>query len=293
MDTNEDAVIMGLVQWGEQQHLVRAMLLTSSLAVPNGPIDILSDYDVILVLTDIHPFHSERGWLEEFGQVLVLYRDPIERNAGSLKSGYVVQFEDGLKIDFSLWEIDILRRIVSSPQPEPELDAGYRILLDKDHLTDGLQPPSFAAFIPKPPTETEFRERVEMFLLDATYVAKFLWRDDVMAAKFLLDNFMKQEHLRPVLEWHIETAHDWSVKPGPYGRRMKKWLRPDLWEDLENTYVGARLEENWAALFKTIALMRKVATEVGGTLGYLYPTEMERKTLDHLHKVKNLTHHPK
>ena len=64
---------------------------------------------------------------------------------GALKSGYVIQFEEGHRIDFSLWEPEILRRIVASPQPDPELDAGYRVLLDKDHLTDGLPPPTYTA----------------------------------------------------------------------------------------------------------------------------------------------------
>ena len=91
-----------------------------------------------------------------------------------------------------------------------------------------------------------------MFFLDTIYVAKFLWRDDSMAAKYILETFVKDEHLRPMLEWHLEIEHGWSVKPGPYGRRLKKWLRPDLWEELESTFTGADLEDNWEALFRTI-----------------------------------------
>ena len=111
-----------------------------------------------------------------------------------------------------------------------------------------------------------------------------------MAAKYLMENFIKDEHLRPMLEWHIELEHNWSVKPGPYGRRMKKSLRPDLWADLEDTYTGAGLEENWDVLDKTIALMHKAASEVGDRLGFPYPEEMERKTVAYLQKIKNLPH---
>lgn len=291
MDNND--TIQQLIRWGEQQSFVRAMLLTSSRAVPNGPVDRLSDYDIILVLTDIHPYHADRAWLAAFGRVLALFRDPIEADEGALKSGYVIQFEDGLKIDFSLWEVDILRRIASSPHPDPELDAGYRVLLDKDHLTDGLPSPTYKSYIPKPPTETEYRERIEMFFLDTCYFAKYLWRDDLMAAKHLMENFIKDEHLRPVLEWHIELEHNWTVKPGPFGRRMKKWLRPDLWADLESTYVGPGLEENWNMLFRVISLMHRTAIEVGERLGYPYPDEIEQKTLAYLHKIKALPHETK
>ena len=280
--------ITRLVQWAEGQPLVRAMLLTSTRAVPNAMGDVLSDYDVILALSDVRPFFEDRTWLEAFGTLLVLYRDPLETEGGYLKSGYVVQFDSGLKIDFTLVETQYFASLHNARQLPAELDAGYRLLLDKDGLAGGLQPPTYRAYIPAPPTETEYLEAIEVGLLDATYVAKYLWRDDLMAAKFVLDNFLKQEHLRPLLEWHYEIDHGWRVKPGPYGRQMKKWLRPDLWVDLESTYTGPGLEENWDALFKTIALLHKAGVEVGSRLGFAYPYEMEHRTLVYIQKVKDL-----
>jgi len=284
----EKQVLEQLINWAEQQPLVRAMLLTSSRAIPQAPSDVFSDYDVILALREIHPFHADRAWLEAFGRVLVLYRDPLLRDRGLEHSAYVTQYENGLKIDFSLWPIELLRHIVADPKLPEELDAGYQVLLDKDHLTQGLQPPTYRAYIPVPPTETDYQDTLESFFLDATYVAKFLWRDDLMAAKHLLDELMKQEHLRPMLEWLVELKHHWSVKPGPYGRRLKRWLRPDLWAELEGTYTGAGLEANWEALFRAIALMRRVATEVGKRMGYVYPQALEQRVVAYLQKVKNL-----
>jgi aminoglycoside 6-adenylyltransferase len=127
-----------------------------------------------------------------------------------------------------------------------------------------------------------------VFFHNLTYVAKFLWRDDLIAAKYVLDNTAKQDDLRPVLEWHLEIEHQWSVKPGPYGRRLKLWLRPDLWAELESTYVGAGIEENWEAMFRTIGLFRKVAIEVGERLGFAYPHDLDRRAVAYLQKVKNL-----
>jgi aminoglycoside 6-adenylyltransferase len=187
-----------------------------------------------------------------------------------------------------LWHVEILQRVVAAPQLPDELDAGYQVLLDKDHLTDGLKPPTYAAYIPRPPTAREYREAIEEFCLDATYVAKFLWRDDLVAAKHILDHSMKQQYLRPVLEWRFEIDHQWSVKPGPYGRRLKQCLRPDLWTELESTYTGAELAANWDALFKTMVLFRKVASEVGERLGYVYPHDLHRRVVTYVEKVKNL-----
>ena len=285
---NENEMIERLIRWAEGQPLVRAMLLTSSRAVPNAPVDVFSDYDVILALLDVQPFYQDRAWLEAFSPVLVVYRDPLTPEAGFLTSAYITQYENGLKIDFTLWPVEILQNIASGVQLPPEFDAGYRVLLDKDHLTGRLKPPTYTAYIPTPPAETEYHEVVEVFFHEATYVAKHLWRGDLMAAKYNLDHAMKLENLRLMLEWRVEIDHQWSVKPGTYGRRLKKWLSPDLWAELENTYTGAGLEENWEAMFRTIALFRKVAIAVGDRLGYVYPHDLDRRTVAYLHKVKNL-----
>src|SRR5690606_33366659 len=174
------------------------------------------------------------------------------------------------------------------PQLPDEFDAGYLVLLDKDGLTAGLQAPTYKAFIPMPPTEADYQEMVEGFFLEPAYVAKHLWRDDMMAAKFILDHIMKQERLRPILEWRAEIDHGWSVKPGPYGRRLKQWLRPDLWAALESTYTGAEPEANWEALFRSIALFRRVAVEVGDLLGYTYPDTLEQRAVASVNRVKRL-----
>jgi aminoglycoside 6-adenylyltransferase len=276
------------VQWGKQRDSVRAMILTSSLTTSKAPVDVLSDYDLILVVTDVHPYFESRAWLGDFGPVLVVYRDPVLLERGHEKFGYVTQYEHGLKIDFTLWPVDLLKQIVADPQLPDEFDAGYQVLLDKDHLTDGLKPPTYTAYIPKPPTEEEYRTRVELFFHNLTYVAKFLWRDDLIAAKYVLDNAAKQEDLRPMLEWRLEIDHQWSVKPGPYGRQLKRWLCPELWAELEGTYVGAGIEENWEAMFRTISLFRKVAIEVGECLGFAYPHDLDRRAVAYLQKVKNL-----
>lgn len=286
--TRTDDVVENLIRWADQQDLVRAVVLTSSRAIPNAPVDLFSDYDVILSLRSIEPFHADRRWLEVFGPILAVYRDPLIDEDGLVRSAYVVQYENGLKIDFNLWPVELLERVAKRDHIIAEFDAGYQVLLDKDGLTIDLKPPTYSAYIPTPPTEAHYFELLEGFFLDTTYVAKFLWRDDVMAAKHILDHSLKQEHLRPMLEWHVEIDQQWSIKFGPYGRRLKQHLRPDLWTELEGTYTGAELEANWDALFRSIDLMRRVATEVGKHLGFTYPQELEHRAVSYLQKVRQL-----
>jgi aminoglycoside 6-adenylyltransferase len=289
MNHQDEATILQMItRWAEAQPLVRAVLLTSTRAVPNGESDILSDYDVILVLSDILPFHHSRDWLEAFGTVLVMFRDPLYPFMGFETSGNIVQFEDGLKIDFTLWPPEVMAAIKSQPELIPELDAGYKVLLDKDGLAAGLLPPTYRAYIPTPPDQAEYHRIIEVFFLDVIYVAKYLWRGDLAAAKFVMECDLMQEHLRPMLEWQIETEHNWSVKPGPHGRRLQTLLRSDLWNELTGIYTGPGLEENWQGLHRTIALMRKASIEVGNSLGYTYPEEIDRRSVAFLAELQNL-----
>jgi aminoglycoside 6-adenylyltransferase len=282
-----DPIIQRLIRWGTEQPAVRAMILTSSLTSPTAPVDLLSDYDVILAVDDVRPFYQSRAWLSDFGPFLVLYRDPLQLSHGLERFAYITQYENGLKIDFTLWTAGILPRVAAEPTLPDELDVGYVLLLDKDNLAQGLKPPSYRAHIPEPPGKEAYLEEIELFFHEATYVAKYLWRDDLVAAKHIFDS-IKVGNLRQMLEWSIEIDRDWSLKPGAYGRYLKRYLRPDLWIQLEATYVGPGLEENWRALFKTVDLFRAVGQEVGASLGYAYPADLDRRATAYLEWVRDL-----
>ena len=111
---------------GRRAGLNPAMLLTSTRAIPSAPVDIFSDYDVILVVKDIRPFFEDRSWLADFGEVLVVYCDPIYSDPGHGIEMFanVIQYADGLKIDFTLWPVELLQKIVQAPALTAELDAG-------------------------------------------------------------------------------------------------------------------------------------------------------------------------
>ena len=283
MKDNHD-VIQQLIRWAEQRDTVRAMLLTSTRAIPNATVDILSDYDVVLIVEDIHPFFEDRSWLEDFGEVLVVYWDPIytDPDYGIEKVANVTQYADGLKIDFTLWPVELLRKIIQAPKLPAGLDAGYRVLIDKDNLTEGMQPPTYRAYIPTPPTEQVYQKTIEDFFSDAPYVAKCLLRDELLPVKWCLDYDMKHIFLRSMLEWHMELDHGWSMPTGALGKGLKKRLPSEIWSQLENTYAGADIAENWEALFRTMTLFRQVAIEVGDTLGYDYPYDLDQRVTAHV-----------
>jgi aminoglycoside 6-adenylyltransferase len=89
---------------------------------------------------------ADRSWLHDFGDVLVVYWDPIHPDSvfGIHQVTYVTQYADGLKIDFTLWPVALFQQIVAAPELPAGLDAGSRVLLDKDHLTATMRPPPAA-----------------------------------------------------------------------------------------------------------------------------------------------------
>ncbi len=285
-------VIRRLVRWADHKDAIRAVLLTSTRARPGAPVDAFSDYDAVLVVEDVRPFFEDRSWLRDFGEVLVAYWDEIEPDPdhGVGQTGNVVQYADGLKIDFRLWPVALLRRIADAPTLTDELDAGYAVLLDKDGLTTWMRPPTYEAHVPDRPDEDAYLTWVNDFFSDAPYVAKFLRRDELFPAKWRLDYEMKHVYLRRMLEWRMERDHGWSEPTDWMGKGLKKRLPPEVWEELEGTYAGAGIAENWEALFRTMALFRRVATEVAEDLGYSYPLDLDERVTAYVRSMKDLDH---
>jgi len=283
----EADIIDRLVQWANSQPLVRALLLESSRASDRAPVDILSDYDVIFVVSEMRPFSHDETWLHDFGKVLVLFRDQGQMY-GLRRYNRLVLYEDGTKIDYIVWPVALLQRVLDKPRLPDVLDVGYRVLVDKDHLAYGLKPPTYTAHIPERPTAKQFQSLVEEFWWETIYVAKNLWRDELIHVKYNLDFVMKYQLLRKLLEWRIEIDHNWSWKPGATGRGLKKLLPSDTWSEFASTYVGEDLNENWDALFKTTGLFRRVAIEVGNALGYSYPYDLDDRVTRYLQDIRDL-----
>lgn len=285
---SEQEIVDHLVCWAELRQDVRAVIWTSSRTSPRASVDQLSDFDIILVVRDIHAYLEDEAWLADFGPILVLYRDPVHMEYGQEWFARITQYENGLKIDFTVWPVEIMPAVLAGSRLPDDLDVGYRVLLDKDGLTTGLKPPTYRAYIPSPPGQAQYTEIIEEFFHEATYAAKYLWRDDLLPAKYTLDFRMKYHLLRRMLEWRMEIDQQWSVRPGAYGRGLKTLSRPDLWAEFEACFAGSRMTDNWAALFRTAALFRKVATEVGEHCGYAYPEGLDRRAVKYLREVRDL-----
>jgi aminoglycoside 6-adenylyltransferase len=285
--TSEAAVLDRLTRWATQHALVRALVLESSRANEQAALDAFSDYDVLLVVSDVRPFVDDDTWLGDFGPPLVTFRDT--KQVGGLETyARLVLYADHTKIDYLIWPVSLAQRVVEHQALPDVLDWGYRALLDKDGLTTGLPAPTRTAHIPSRPTKREYHALVEEFWWETIYVAKNLWRDELLHAKYNLDVVMRHESLLQLLEWRVEVDREWAWKPGIVGRGLKRLLTPETWRKLETTWVGAGLNENWDALFAMTELFRRIAEEVGSALGYVYPHELDQRVSAYLQAVRRL-----
>ena len=287
MDSPEEEVLGRLVRWANGEPLVRALILTSSRANPNARPDALSDYDIIVVASDVGHFSSDDSWPRAYGALLVRCRNSYPC-CGVQVPTCLVLYEDGTKIDYSLFSTQLLATAVREPRLPGVLDVGYRVLVDKDNLTVDLKRPTYSAYVPEKPNQAEFQSLVEGFWLESSYVSKNLWRGELLPAKYSLDAVMKLDMLRRMLEWRVELENGWALSAGFMGRRLEDVIAPDAWAQLETTFVGSGAEENWEALFRTVDLFRTTARVVAGQTGYSYPEELDRKMMAYLAGVKDM-----
>jgi aminoglycoside 6-adenylyltransferase len=283
----EADLLARLVAWGAAELDIRAMILTSTRARPERPVDILSDYDLILAVADVEHFAQDDAWLAAYGSPMVRWGDQSER-CGLTTYFRGVVYADYVKIDYSIWPVRLLERIAAEATLPDQLDVGYRVLLDKDGRTANWQLPSHRAHIPAKPSEASYLALIVEFWWSTTYVAKSLWRGELVFARWCLDQEIKLDTMRRMLEWRIEVDHNWALKPGIYGRGLEQLLPKDIWSDFAGTYVGLAIDDNWAALFRTIALFRRVARDVGVVLGYAYPQALDDQVSAYLDAVRNL-----
>jgi aminoglycoside 6-adenylyltransferase len=284
---DEADVLARLLAWAEREDAVRTLVLTSSRARADGAVDELSDYDIVVGVRDPESFLADEGWIRGYGEPLARWGDRHEV-LGVATTFYGVVYADRIKIDYSVWSQALVERVAEAARLPDDLDVGYRVLLDKDGAASGWPAATHRAHVPERPARAEYEALVEEFWWVTTYVAKALWRGELYFARWVLDCDAKSGALRRMLEWRIELDHGWALRPGAYGRGLERLLPADAWAELTATYGGVRPEECWEALFRTAALFRRVATEVGGALGHPYPVHVDAGITAYLEDVRAL-----
>lgn len=275
----EQEVLSQLRAWAEANDQIRTAVLTSSRVDADRQTDFLSDYDIELYVSDVEPFRRDDEWLREFGSIMV--RWPL-RPAPTFDEKWLtrlVLFSDGVRIDF---------QITGQTAIAPDAyDDGCRVLIDKDGMTEGLQEPTFTQYLVKKPSAGTYETLIHEFWWDATYVPKYLWRDELPFAAQMLAQPLRGEYLRTIIEWFIGVQRDWSVNTGVSGRWFRRYLDERTWSEYTSTFAVGETEAHWEAFFNVVSLFRRLAESVGERLGYAYPHRLDREVSDYCARIRS------
>jgi aminoglycoside 6-adenylyltransferase len=261
---------------------VRAVVMNGSRVNPKARRDFFQDYDVVYVVTEKESFLADPGWIRIFGELMIMQLpdemvDPP--GVGADHYGYLMQFADGNRIDLSLYPVDKLDQM--------EDDSLTLVLLDKDGIFPQFDPPNDSGYIPKPPTAKAFFDCTNEFWWVCPYVAKGLWRREIVYAKQMLDNYVR-EQLDKMLGWYVGVQSDFQISIGKCGKYLETCLEPELWQQLLRTYSDADYQHTWEALFAMTELYRHIAMRVAEHFGFSYPHGDDQRVSAHLQHICTL-----
>lgn len=279
---SEQEMLELILSTAKHDDRIRAVILNGSRTNPKAPRDIFQDFDVVYLVTEISSFKGDPTWIDRFGHRMILQLpdemlDPPP--AGGHSFAYLIQFADGSRIDLTLFPVAQLRNL--------KKDSLSLLLLDKDGLLEPLAPPSDRDYLPKPPTAKAFSDCCNEFWWVCPYVAKGLWRAEIIYAKSMVDQATREQLLR-MLFWYVGMQTQFLCNPGKHGKYLQQYLEPELWTMLEKTYSDATYENTWEALFVMCDLFRLTANQVAEHFGFDYPAGDDERVSAHLRHVRLL-----
>lgn len=272
-------LILGIAQADAR---IRAVILNGSRANPNAPRDRFQDFDIVYLVSEMAPFRDDPTWIDRFGERMILQTPDRMGEARPRPDGgftYLMQFMDGNRIDLTLLPLD--RR---AELPNDSLSV---LLLDKDGRLGPFPAPSERDYLPRPPTPRQFFDCCNEFWWVSPYIAKGLWRRQIIYAHALLEQTLRTQLLH-MLEWYVGIQTHFTVNPGKYGSHLQEYLAPELWTSLLGTYCPADYEATWQALFRMGDLFRRVAKPVAEHFGYAYPDEEDQRVCAFLRSIQRL-----
>ena len=273
-----------ILETAKDDERIRAVVMNGSRANPAAPRDLFQDFDIVYIVTDVAPFRKNLAWIERFGEMMILQMpdDMQETPPQEGPFAYLMQFMDGNRIDLGLFTL------AQWKQQERDRDSLSILLLDKDGIIGEFPPASEASYLPKPPRAKEFADCCNEFWWVSPYVAKGLWRQEIVYAKCLHDGVLRNEQLVKMLRWHIGLKTDFKVNPGKLGKYFEQHLEPELWDLLLKTYSDASYENTWDALLAAADLFRRLAVPLAQHYGFEYPLADDQKVSAFLEHIRSL-----
>ena len=279
---SEQEMLELILRFARDHDDIRAVIMNGSRANPNIPRDPFQDYDIDCLVRSVAPFRNNPEIVRYFGDIMILQKpedmdDPPPANTGGY--AYLMQFMDGTRIDLGFTPMEYLRQYRG--------DTLTIVLLDKDNLMGDIPPSNEGGYLPTRPTAKAFDDCGNEFWWLNAYVAKALWRKELILAKHMLDVNMREQLIK-MLTWYYGLQTDFQKAPGKMGKRFRGVMGEELWALLERTYADANLDNTWESLFVIGELFRRVAQPVAEAFGFTYPEQDEAHVCAFIRRIRAL-----
>ncbi|WP_163528064.1 aminoglycoside 6-adenylyltransferase [Halobacillus ihumii] len=242
--------------------------------------DDFQDYDISFFVIDITSYKKDDDWLNIFGDIVFMQKpEDMELFPAEFENwfSYIMYFNDGIKIDLSLIPIDEVNQYFSNS------DGLVEILVDKDNRTNQEIIPSDFKYWTKKPNEQEFDDCCNEFWNVSAYVAKGLFRKELLFALDHFNQILRPELLR-MMSWEVGLRKGFNFSVGKNYKFIDKYLPEKEFEKLTKTFSLTGYKEALESFELCCQMFRTYSKKVAFTLGYKYP-EYDQKMTGFIHNV--------
>ena len=262
---NENSMYDLILSFAKKDERIRLVGMEGSRTNKNVPVDDYQDYDISFIVTDSQPFIEDEGWLDVFGERIITQKpEAMSLFPAELEwFSYLMIFKDGIKIDLSIIQLELLQKYLDS-------DKLLKILLDKDGLVQNLPEPTDRDYWIQKPSAAFIDDSCNEFWFVSTYIAKGLARDEILFASYHLDSILRPQ-LFNMLEWKIGVEYGYGFSVGKHQKYIKKYLSDYDWRLLMETYCLDSIDNCWKALDSAHRLFRKASLFMCDNMNLSYP----------------------
>jgi aminoglycoside 6-adenylyltransferase len=286
-----------MVSWAADRNDLRAIAVVGSHARSDHPADPWSDLDVIFMARRPKRYLDGSDWVEEIETPWLAILEPTVVGDEQI---FHFTFAGGTKVDLvvvSSIAFSMAARALATLRRHPSLlpllprrirdqlatlsdllNRGYRFVLDKDRMSDRLQPGDLLTRRPGPPSEEDFLDLVKRFLNEQVSFALKMRRGEFFVVRTQGESRLIGLLLQ-MIEWHTQVTSDHWSPVFEHGRFLEEWAPPLVIEQLRGTFAGYDPAEIWAARLKAFDLFRSLAEEMARRLGYVYPTQLDETVM--------------
>ena len=263
-------LLQQFTNWAQAEEDIRAAFVFGLRARLDHPADEWSDLDLLFLVDKPQVYVEATDWLQHMGGPWVSF---LERTPDGGFERRVL-FEGGLDVDFIPESVSGFRKILNEGLPPILVDIfrrGFRVLIDKDGLSEQITAVQNQTAISMTSSETEYSNIANDFWFHTVWTAKHLRRGELWWAKSCCDSYLKNLLLR-MLEFHARASQGPDFDTWMRGRFLEEWADERAVAALPQIYAHYEEEDIWRALLATMELFRWLAVETAANSGYEYPT---------------------